>query len=195
MCAITARWAARPPQPPSNATRRWRLTRRALLQQETLTQQGGSIERWNREDARGTTYNLPAGVNLRLKHQSARGSNDRAEWRILEGFLYTDSVPLAVQRNVSSDVTVNLLANSLSVRTSFRPGLRRRQVPTVAQPLVMPSPVPSCASTAIHRCLHPHQDRADTVTLAVNGEHLQRHGCRHGRATRWATNALPVAPL
>src|SRR4030095_882828 len=31
-----------------------------------VTQLPGSIERWNREDARGTIYNLPAGVNLQL---------------------------------------------------------------------------------------------------------------------------------
>lgn len=78
----------------------------------TVNQLAGSIERWNREDARGTTYNLPAGVNLQLNTNLLAARTVGLNGGTIEGFLWTDHPAPAVERTIGSAVTVNLLANS-----------------------------------------------------------------------------------
>jgi autotransporter-associated beta strand protein len=78
-----------------------------------LAQLPGSIERWDRETARpGTTYNLPAGVNLQLNTNLLATRTIGLNGGTLEGFNWIDHPAAAVLRTVSSNVTINLLANS-----------------------------------------------------------------------------------
>jgi autotransporter-associated beta strand protein len=101
----------------------------------TVTQLSGSIERWNREDARGTTYNLPAGVNLQLNTNLLAARTIGLNGGTLEGFLWTDHPATAVERTVGSAVTVNLLANSFVGQNVIQgPQYDAGRQPTIAQP-------------------------------------------------------------
>jgi autotransporter-associated beta strand protein len=78
----------------------------------TLQQRPGSIERWNVEDARAASYNLPAGVNLQLNTNLIAPRTIGLSGGTIEGFLWTDHPAPATQRTVASGVTINLLADS-----------------------------------------------------------------------------------
>ena len=78
----------------------------------TVTQLPGSIERWNREDARGTTYNLPTGVNLQLNTNLNGTRTIGLRGGSIEAFLWTDHPLTGVERTIGSGVTINLLADS-----------------------------------------------------------------------------------
>ncbi len=104
----------------------------------TLTQQAGSIERWNIENARGSgNYTVPTGVNLQLNTNlvGAAARTITLQGGSLEGFLYTDHVAQADQRTVGSAVTLNLATDSL-VGQNILNGLTYEagRSPTVAQP-------------------------------------------------------------
>ncbi|MHA3774421.1 beta strand repeat-containing protein [Verrucomicrobiota bacterium sgz303538] len=103
----------------------------------TVTQQPGSIERWNVEDARSGNYNLPSGVNLQLNTNlvSSTPRTIGLNGGSLEGFLWTDHPAAAVQRTVGSAVTLNLLANSSVGQNILQgQGYDAGRGPTVAQP-------------------------------------------------------------
>jgi autotransporter-associated beta strand protein len=103
-----------------SATTATQIERNATLEIDTtnftpagpVVQLPGSIERWNREDARGTTHNLPAGVNLQLNTNLNSTRTIGLNGGSLEAFLWTDHPLTAVERTVGSAVTINLLANS-----------------------------------------------------------------------------------
>jgi autotransporter-associated beta strand protein len=78
----------------------------------TITQLPGSIERWNLENARAAAYVLPAGVNLQLNTNLSAARTIGLNGGTIEGFLWIDHPAAAVQRNVGSAVTINLLSNS-----------------------------------------------------------------------------------
>lgn len=78
-----------------------------------VNQLPGSIERWNREAARpGTTYNFPSGVNLQLNTNLLAARTIGLNGGSIEGFNWIDHPSAAVLRTVSSNVTINLLADS-----------------------------------------------------------------------------------
>jgi fibronectin-binding autotransporter adhesin len=107
----------------------------AFAPNATITQQAGSIERWNREDVRGATYNLPAGVNLQLNTNLLAARTIGLNGGSIEGFLWTDHVAPAVERTVGSAVTVNLLANSFVGQNIVQgQGYDAGRQPTVGQP-------------------------------------------------------------
>lgn len=104
----------------------------------TLTQQAGSIERWNVEDARGSgNYSVPTGVNLQLNTNlvSSTPRTITMNGGSLEGYLYSDNVVAADQRTIGSAVTLNLASNS-SVGQNVLQGVTYDlgRTPTVAQP-------------------------------------------------------------
>ncbi|MDZ7618667.1 MAG: autotransporter-associated beta strand repeat-containing protein, partial [Patescibacteria group bacterium] len=81
----------------------------------TLTQVAGSAERWNVEDARGTSdYVLPQGVTLQLNTSITPDSARTITLTggSLEPFLYSDSTAQAVFRVVGSNVTIDLADHS-----------------------------------------------------------------------------------
>jgi fibronectin-binding autotransporter adhesin len=102
----------------------------------TLTQDPGSIERWNQEDARPATYTLPAGVNLQLNTNLLGTHTIGLTGGTIEGFLYVDQVVPADQRDIGTGTTINLLANSYVGQNLFNIGQNydAGRQPTVAQP-------------------------------------------------------------
>ncbi len=78
----------------------------------TVVQQPGSSERWMIQDARGTSYSLPAGVNLQLGANLQTARTITLNGGTIEAFGYTDDVNNAFQRDISSNVTLNLTGNS-----------------------------------------------------------------------------------
>lgn len=127
-----------------SATTATTIERNATLEIDTpgftpvgsVVQQAGSIERWNREDARpGTAYNVPAGVNLQLNANLLGTRTIGLNGGSLEGFLWIDSLNQAVQRTVGPNVTVNLLANSFIGQNILQgQGYDAGRQPTVNQP-------------------------------------------------------------
>jgi autotransporter-associated beta strand protein len=86
----------------------------AFTSTSPITQLPDSIERWNRETARpGTTYNLPPGVNLQLNTNLLVARTIGLNGGTIEGFHWIDHPAAAVLRTISSNVTINLLADSL----------------------------------------------------------------------------------
>jgi autotransporter-associated beta strand protein len=103
----------------------------------TINQIPGSVERWNVEDARGTNYNLPAGVNLQLDTNLISGTPRTIGLNggSVEGFLYTDHVAPADERTIGSAVTLNLLADSYVGQNILQgQGYDTGRGPTVGQP-------------------------------------------------------------
>ena len=102
----------------------------------TVAQLPGSIERWNIENARGTTYTLPAGVNLQLNTNLLGARTINLTGGSVEGFLWTDHPAPAVERTVGSGVTLNLQANSFVGQQNLAQGqgYDAGRLPTVEQP-------------------------------------------------------------
>jgi autotransporter-associated beta strand protein len=127
-----------------SATTATTIERNATLEIDTpgftpvgsVAQQAGSIERWNREDARpGTAYNVPAGVNLQLNTNLLGTRTIGLNGGSLEGFLWIDSLNQAVQRTVGPNVTINLFANSFVGQNILQgQGYDAGRQPTVNQP-------------------------------------------------------------
>ncbi len=78
----------------------------------TIQQRPGSIERWNVENARPATYNLPPSVNLQLNTNLTTPHTIGLSGGSIEGFLWIDHPAAAVQRIVGPATTINLLADS-----------------------------------------------------------------------------------
>jgi autotransporter-associated beta strand protein len=100
-----------------------------------VTQIAGSIERWNVENARPATYNLPAGVNLQLNTNLTGSHTIGLNGGSIEGFLWIDHPAPAVERTVSAATTIRLLANSFigqNILQGF--GYDAGRQPTVGQP-------------------------------------------------------------
>jgi autotransporter-associated beta strand protein len=101
-----------------------------------IVQQAGSIERWNREDARsGVAYNLPAGVNLQLNTNLFAARTIGLNGGTIEGFLWADSVNQAVERTIGPNVTINLISESfIGQNTNQGLSYDAGRLPTVAGP-------------------------------------------------------------
>lgn len=162
-----------------------------------LTQNAGSIERWNVEDARGTgNYTVPAGVNLQLNTSllSATPRVITLNGGSLEGFLYADHVAQVNQRTVGSAVTLNLAANSYVGQNILNgQNYEAGRAPTVASPfadnysgsfLRIEGPITGAGNLT--------KTGLDTVTIASTGNTYGNTIVEMGVLRIAANNALPT---
>ncbi|MDB6148679.1 MAG: Autotransporter-associated beta strand repeat protein, partial [Chthoniobacter sp.] len=161
----------------------------------TVTQQAGSIERWNREDVRGSTYNLPAGVNLQLNTNVLAARTIGLNGGSLEGYLYADSMAPAVQRTVGPAVTVNLLSNSsVGMNILQGQGYDLGRQPTVGQPFGdnLTGPILRIEGN-ITGAFNLTKTGLDTVMLAGTGNTYKDTIVEMGTLRLAAANTLPAA--
>jgi autotransporter-associated beta strand protein len=160
----------------------------------TVTQLPGSIERWNREDVRGSTYNLPAGVNLQLNTNLLAARTIGLNGGTIEGFLWTDHVAPVVERTVGSAVTVNLLANSYVGQNILQgQGYDAGRQATVGQPFG-DAPAGSFLRIdgKITGAFNLTKTGTDTVTLASTGNTYNDTIIELGVLRIAADNVLPI---
>lgn len=160
-----------------------------------LTQNAGSIERWNVEDARpGTTYNLPAGVNLQLNTNLLAARTIGLNGGSLEGFLYADHVAAADQRLVGSAVTVNLLADSfVGQNVLLGQNYEAGRQPTIGQPYGETFNGSFLRIDGnITGAFNLTKTGFDVVTLAGTGNTYNNTIVEAGALRIAATNALPT---
>ena len=161
-----------------------------------FTQKPGSSERWDVEDARGASYNLPGGVNLQLNTNLLGARTVGLNGGSIEGFLYSDSLATAVLRTVDAPVTINLLANSFLGQNIYQQGATydTGRQPTVAQPF---GDTYTGASLDIRGAITGPFDLEktglDTVQISGTSNSYNNTTASMGVLRIGATNALPIS--
>ena len=161
----------------------------------SVNQLSGSIERWNREDARGAAYNLPSGVNLQLNANLLAPRTIGLNGGTIEAFLWTDHVATGVERTIGSGVTVNLLSNSYVGQNILQgQGYDAGRLPAVGQPFADNI---NSAYLRIDGQITGASDLTktgnDTVTLANSTNNYNNTIVELGVLRIGASNALPIA--
>jgi autotransporter-associated beta strand protein len=185
-----------------SATTATTIERNATLEIDTpaftppgsIVQQAGSIERWNREDARpGLSYNLPAGVNLQLNTNLFAARTIGLNGGTIESFLWADSVSQAVERTIGPNVTINLISESfIGQNTILGLSYDAGRLPTVTGPFG--DNITGSYLRVEGRITGNHLTKTglDTVTIANSTNSYGNTSVDMGVLRIGVNNALPV---